>query len=141
MAKNVQFEFGALDDLQDMLKRLDGNMDEATEQALIESQEIVARKAENAMKKHRRTGKTAESIVRDHDVRQLGGSKEIDAGFRIRAGGLPSIFLMYGTTLHGQPHIKPDKELYDAVYGKKTAEEIEKVQEEVFEKAIEEAMK
>ena len=141
MAKNVQFEFGALDDLQDMLKRLDGNMDEATEQALIESQEIVARNAEIAMKKHRRTGKTAESIVRDHDVRQLGGSKEIDAGFRIRAGGMPSIYLMYGTTVHGQPHSPPNKDVYDAVYGKKTAEEIEKAQEEVFEKAIEEAMK
>lgn len=48
----------------------------------------------------------------------------MNVGFDITAGGtyngLPSIFLMYGTQLYGQPHIKPDRNLYNAVYGAAT---------------------
>lgn len=141
MAKNIEFDFSALDNLQDMLKELDGNVDVAIDHALIDSQKYIAGKAAKAMEKHKRTGLTADSIVQDREVHEKGGYKDIDVGFRIRAGGLPSIFLMYGTTLYGQPHIKPDKELYDAVFGSKTRRDIEEIQEQAFRQAIEEAMK
>ena len=141
MAKSISFEFGALDDLQDMLKDLEANTDEAIDRALIDSQKLVADKAEKAMEKHDRTGNTKASIVRDKIVKNTGMSKTIGVGFDIKGGGLPSIFLMYGTTLHGQPHIEPDKELYDAIFGKRTQKEIEEVQERAFQNAIEEAMK
>ena len=141
MARSASFEFGVLDDLQDMLKKLDSNTDEAIDKALIESQKLVAEKCEKAIKKHHRTGKTEDAIIKDRAVTNQGYSKTIGVGFDLKSGGLPSIFLMYGTQLHGQPHIKPDKELYDAVFGKKTEKEIEEIQERTFRNAIEEAMK
>lgn len=140
MAK-VSFEFGVLDEMQEMLNTLDANTDEAIERALIDSQKLVADKVEKAMEKHDRTGKTKASIIRDKTVKDAGMSKSIGVGFDIKNGGLPSVFLMYGTALHGQPHVEPDKELYNAVFGKSTQNEIEKVQEQAFQNAIEEAMK
>lgn len=137
----IQFDFGALDDLQDMLTKMDGNIDDAMDDALIASQKLIANKAGKAMEKHKRTGSTAESIIVDGEVRLAGGCKEIDVGFNLGNGGMPSVYLMYGTKLYGQPHIAPDKELYDAVFGKKTKKEVEEVQEKAFQKAIEEAMK
>ena len=39
--------------------------------------------------------------------------------------------------LNGQPHIKEDAELYDAVYGSKTRREVHKLQKAEFEKIFE----
>jgi hypothetical protein len=39
---------------------------------------------------------------------------------------------MYGTKVHGQPHVQPDKKLYDAVYGSKNKRQVQKIQEEAF---------
>ncbi|MDE6777235.1 MAG: hypothetical protein K2J25_04775 [Oscillospiraceae bacterium] len=61
---------------------------------------------------------------------------EAKVGFHISDGGLPSIFLMYGT-----PSIEPDNNLKEAIYGTKTKNEIKKIQREVYEKSIERAMK
>ena len=55
----------------------------------------------------------------------------ISVGFDIKQGGLPSIFLMYGT-----PRMKKDTKLYADVYGKKAQERIKKAQEETFQKGI-----
>lgn len=48
---------------------------------------------------------------------------------------------MYGTKLHGQPHITPDRNVYNAVYGAKVRKDIVKIQQQAFEKAIERALK
>ena len=69
-----------------------------------------------------------------------GDTASVGVGFDISGGGLPSIFLMYGTKLHGQPHITPDRKLYDAVYGAKTRKEISKIQESAFQKVLERVM-
>lgn len=44
---------------------------------------------------------------------------------------------MYGTKLHGQPHIAPDRNLYNAVYGAATKREIQAIQRKEFEKVLE----
>lgn len=55
----------------------------------------------------------------------------VEVGFSIRAGGLPSIFLMYGT-----PRMRPDKALYNAIYGASTLRAVSEKQAEVFEKIM-----
>ena len=140
--KKLTVEFDGFDTLKKQLDELGGNATErAVEGALIASQEVVAEKTTAAMQNHRRTGDTEKAIIRDAKVMWSGDTASINVGFDIDNGGLPSIFLMYGTKLHGQPHVTPDKNLYNAIYGTATKNQIRAIQREVFEKVIERVMK
>ena len=138
MAKNkISISFDGYKDLKEKLDSIGGESTKrAVEGALKASQQLIARQANEAMLPHERTGTTRKSIVKDGAVVWEGDTASINIGFDLENGGLPSIFLMYGTKLHGQPHIKPDRELYNAVYGSQTKKEIKKIQEEVFNKVI-----
>lgn len=123
------------------LKSVNGNAQKATESASKASHVHVTRKLQSAIAPHRKTGTTEGSLDKTPVVEWTGETATENVGFHISQGGLPSIFLMYGTTVFGQPHIKPDKKLYNAIYGAKTKKEVHKIQREVMEKAIERAMK
>lgn len=143
MAKNkLTVSFKGFDELKKQLDQISGEATKrAIEGALKSSQQVVARKAEAAMRPHNKTGKTAASIVKDGQVEWTQDTASIDVGFDIAGGGLPSIFLMYGTKLHGQPHEAPDRAVFDAIYGKETKKEVKAAQEEAFHKVIERVMK
>lgn len=132
MAKNkMTLEFDGFDELLAELKRLEGDAKAVAEEALFETQKIVAKRASEAMKKHHRTGRTEESIIEKSAPEWEGFTASIGVGFKIRNGGLPSIFLMYGT-----PRAPKDVAVYNAVYGTKTRKEIENAQRDVFLKAV-----
>ena len=139
MAKNkITVDFPGYDILKKQLDALGGDATKrAIESALKASQQVVAEQVSAAITPHTFTGKTKKSIVTNDPVEWTGDTASVGVGFNIRGGGLPSIFLMYGTTLHGQPHIKPDRNLYNAVYGTKTKQEIMKIQELAFDKVVE----
>lgn len=142
MANKMTVNFDGMQRLQRQLDELGGESTKrAIEGALKSSQQVVARKTDAAMQPHIRTGKTKASIIKDGQVEWTGDTASINVGFDLQNGGMPSIYLMHGTTLHGQPHIKPDKNLYDAVYGSATKKEVKKVQEEAFNKVLERVMK
>lgn len=138
MAKNkISIDFPGYELLKKQLDELGGNATmRAIESALKASQQIVAEKVSAAMAPHTMTGRTKKSIVIDAPVEWTGDQAAVGVGFNIVGGGLPSIFLMYGTKLHGQPHIKPDRNLYNAVYGPQTRKEIMQIQEQAFEKVL-----
>lgn len=109
---------------------------ETTEQALVESKEYVTENLHKEMKKHRRSGRTEESISNDSKVNWEGTLASIKVGFKISEGGLASVFLMYGT-----PRVQPpDKKLYNAVYGTATSRKVAEIQEEVFDNALRKIM-
>ena len=139
MAKNkISIDFDGFNVLKKQLDEIGGNATQrAVESALKASQQVIAEQVENAIEPHTLTGKTKKSIVSNSPVEWTGDTASVGVGFDIGSGGLPSIFLMYGTKLHGQPHIAPDRKLYDAVYGAQTRKEISKIQEEAFEKVLE----
>lgn len=115
---------------------------QAVESALKASQKLVAENAHKAMKPHRLTGKTEGAIIESGQVVwETAFTAAVDVGFDLDNGGIASIFLMYETKLHGQPHTQPDRELYNAVYGTKTKKEIKAIQETALIEAIERAMK
>lgn len=138
MAKNkISIDFPGYELLKKQLDELGGSATmRAIESALKASQQIVAEKVSAAMAPHTMTGRTKKSIVIDAPVEWTGDQAVVGVGFNIVGGGLPSIFLMYGTKLHGQPHIKPDRNLYNAVYGPQTRKEIMQIQEQAFEKVL-----
>lgn len=143
MSNKIKIDLSELEAYQKRLEELAGGaaVKRGFESALKATQNVIARNVGAAMMKHVETGETKRSIIDNAAVEWTGDVASVDVGFRISKGGLPSIFLMYGTKLHGQPHITPDRNLYNAVYGAKVRKQILQIQKEAFEKVIERVMK
>ena len=127
MAKALGIDYSEISNLVKQLQQIDGNIKKTTEQALKKSQKYSAGNLHSEMAKHKQSGETEASIVEDSKVQWIGSIAQIDIGFDISNGGLPSIFLMYGT-----PRMSKDQKLFNAIYGKKTSNEIANIQKEIF---------
>ena len=137
MAKaKLRLDFTGLDEYAAKLDKL-GKGDalrKAVENALEESAKLVKSQLEAEMKRHRRTGRTEKSLI-EPQVKWSGTLASVNVGFDIAHGGLPSIFLMYGT-----PKQAKDQRVYNAVYGSNTKKKIKQVQEEAFKKVLDDIM-
>lgn len=137
---SIEFEqFQALAEQLEQLAGMDGVI-EATEKALIATDDYVTAEIDKAVASSKfdfdRTGKTKSSIDRDKSVEWNGTTAIVKTGFTISKGGLPSIFLMYGT-----PKIKPDTNLKNAAKGEGIhRDKINKIQQEEFNKVIKRVM-
>lgn len=141
MAK-LEFDFPALDTLKKHLDEIGGDaLDKAVKKALTESNELISSQLEAAIQPHRKTGRVESSLRKKADIEKTGTEYSMHVGFNISEGGLPSIFLMYGTTVHGQPHIQPDRKLYNAIYGNATKQKIQQLHAKAFRDMINEVMK
>lgn len=136
MAKNkISLEFKAFEEYAEKFDKLGGDLKAVTEKALQNSHDFIMPKLHRDMSRHRRSGETEKSIVDDAKVEWEGTTASIRIGFKISDGGLPSIFLMYGT-----PRMQKDQQLYDDVYGKRTKKQIAELQEKTFARAIKKIM-
>ena len=136
MARNkFQLEFKGFEEFAKRLEELGGDLRETTEKALKETHAHITPKLHSDMAKHHRTGMTEKNIIDDAKVIWNGDVASIDVGFNISKGGLASIFLMYGTPRH-----KPDKQLYNDIYGTATKKEVAEIQDNTFSRAISERL-
>ena len=106
-------------------------LQEAIKGALIESHKYITPLLLQQIEKHRQTGRTENSLDEIPRVTVEGNKISMPVGFHISQGGLPSIFLMYGT-----PKMPPDTALYNAVFGDETKREIAKIQREYVKRAM-----
>lgn len=143
MAKNkLTVDFSALERYRRQLESIGSDSTaRAFTSALKASQQVVKQSVTAAMTPHNKTGQTVSTAISGKPVEWTGDTAAVPVGFDIAEGGLASIFIMYGTELYGQPHVTPDRKLYDAVYGAAVRRRIRKIQEEAFRKVIERAMK
>lgn len=118
-------------DLAEKLDKITNDIKPAVDEALKRTHGFITPNLNDAMNKHNRTYKTVSTLIRDDGVTWEGVVATIDVGFRIREGGLPSIFLMYGT-----PRMKKDTKLYNAIRGAKTKKYIYELQKEIMNKHI-----
>lgn len=125
--RKFKIEFEGFDDVINQMQQANGNVRNTTERALKRTDDIVYQKAKTAISKHRKTGKTEASLQKSPPVIWEGDVASVQSGFDIEKGGLPSIFLMRGT-----PKMPKDQELYNAFYGKRTIDEIENAQADIF---------
>lgn len=109
------------------LNDLEANVPKVVEKALIDIHASVTPNIHAAMKKHKRTGKTERSIVDNPRVEWAGSVASIDIGFDISNGGLPSIFLMYGT-----PRMNKDQTLFNSIYGSAVSKEAFEIEQDTF---------
>lgn len=128
-------DFANFEEYAEKMDRLGGDLKAATNKALEESKELVDKQLQEAMESHKRTGQTEGTIMIDAQVEWSGTIASVNVGFDIAHGGLASVFLMYGT-----PRMQPDKNLYNAIYGRTTKKKVKELQEEIFAKAIKEKM-
>ena len=149
--KRFGIDFKGFTEIAADLDRLQGDLKKTTEKALDFIPDMVNPDLHSTMSKHKRTGKTEESITNER-VTWEGTRASIPVGFDISHGGLPSIFLMYGTPRHAPANqygpasgtnrgMQQDKKLYNAIFGNSTNKKIAEKQQEIFEKEIKKVMK
>ena len=127
----ARLELKGFDELITQYEGMGGDCKRAVEAALKSTKQYINSQASPAIRSHRRTGRTEASLDHNMNVEWTGDMASIDVGFHIRNGGLPSIFLMYGT-----PRMAKDQKLYDAFFGSRTQKEAHKIQEEAIMKVI-----
>ena len=154
MGKNkFSLDFDDFLKLADQVDRLgEGYLKQATENALRKSTDYVNQEVENAMNKSKYSftagqggskGRARESLEK---VSQMPIKWEGTKAFAYIGVDLSEatevIFLMNGTTLNGNPHIKADTKLKNAIKVKgKVKKKASEIQKEEFTNVIEEAMK
>lgn len=134
MARNrMSVEFTGFKEMFEKLDKLGGDTKKITEKALQKSYDHVTPQIKQVYAPHNidYTGDTGRALADKEKVTWSGYTGTIKVGFNIAKGGLPSIFLMYGT-----PTMRPDKKLYNSIYGSKTKKEVKKIQEEIFREEL-----
>lgn len=131
----LTINFTGFREYMEKLERLGSDTKALTEKALKESFDTVTPGIEAAIKSHKFTGDTEASLVKNANVKWAGTQASVEVGFDIPHGGLPSVFLMYGT-----PRMKPDMNLYNSIYGSATKSKVRKAQQAVFEEEMRRVM-
>lgn len=136
MAK-MSIEFVGFDELIEKFTRLDKKSKDIAEEALKKGHEIMTAKAEASESQypargHYATGSTARSLQKDAKITWNGTEASVDVGFNIKHGGLPSIFMMYGT-----PRYMKVQSMYDAFYSSQVKGEVLNAAKEIYLKALE----
>jgi hypothetical protein len=131
--KNKKFgiEFSGFEELAADYDKLGGDLKKIVEKCLEVAPKTINPEIKKDMERHRRSGRTERSIVENPKVEWQGNIARIPVGFDISKGGLPSIFLMYGT-----PRMKPDRKLYNDIYGNAIRKKIGEEQEKILRDAI-----
>ena len=131
--------------------RLGGRLKDVVEECLEAVPPIVNPALKRDMGKHtrkKRSKHTIDSLVENPRVEWEGTVAKIPIGFNIYDGGLPTIFLMYGTKPHTPKNqygftkkdtrifVTKDEQLYNDFYGSSMRRKINAKQKEIFMRAI-----
>lgn len=128
----VWFDFSGFTELADKFTNLYKHTDEIANESLKASHKLITDKVSKDIQRHTVTGKTAKSIYVEPKIEKEDQDfYSVKIGFDINNGGLPSIFLMYGT-----PRMKPDRKFRSDIYGKKTKQENFEIQNKIFQKYV-----
>ena len=145
MAKNkMSVDFKGLDDYIKRLESIDESaVKRAFDSALLATEQVVKESVTAAMQTHNETGHTVSTAISGKAPEWTQSTGKAPVGFDIgdtdhkqKDDRLASVFLMYGTKVHGQPHEAPDRKLYEAVYGAATRRKVRKIQEQAFDKVL-----
>lgn len=138
-SKKFGVSFAGFERLSQKLESIGGDLKAASDLALQETHKVVTKKVDAAVAGSRynfeHTGKTKASIYRNPKPEWTGPVGEIGVGFDLTNGGLPSVFLMYGT-----PRITPDRKLFGAIFSTQTRRDVYKTQYDAFDRMIERIM-
>lgn len=140
----ISIQFDGFRELTEAIDRAGKDLNEAVEEALESSQQVVndalipaaAPYARQGLKGYA-TGAMYGAIQTDQQVRWKGTTAEIGSGFTTNSGATQdgfyhSIFVMYGT-----PRMEKDQRIFNAIKGTKTKKNVADIQKEVMQKHFE----
>jgi len=132
------FNFDEFDELAEKLDRAGGSIREAADRGLKGSHAFITPNLAAGIARHHRSGETGESLdVGGGVVWENPLKAHVNIGFNLKDGGVPSIFLMWGTPKHGNhPGIASDGKLKNAAFGAKVKREVANIQRREMEKAL-----
>lgn len=136
MAKRskLAFNFDEMAGLAEKLEKAGGNLQAAADRALKATHDYITPNLSGEIQRHVQSGDTKESLDKRGGVVWESPLKaHVNIGFNLEEGGLPSIFLMWGT-----PKMKPDTKLKNAAFGTKVKREVAAIQRQEMEKALQE---
>lgn len=149
--KRYGIEFSGFTEMAEKFQKLGGDLKQIATECLDVVPEMVNPSLEKDMTKHNRTRETARSIEERPRVEWYGTVGAIPVGFNLKEGGMPSIFLMYGTARHAPANqygraggsnggMNADRKLYNDIYGSAIKRKIGEKQQEILDKAIKKRM-
>ena len=139
--KKFELKFDGLEEMIEQFKELEVDIIPVATKALEATHEYITPQIRDKMTKANMpakgkywTGRSEEQIIEEPNIEWNGYKGSVDVGFSLDEGITP-IFLMYGGNYNA-----PVKGLKNVIYGKKTKEEIAKIQEDIFTKELERVM-
>lgn len=126
------FNFDEMIDLAAKIEAAGGDLQKAADSALKAAHGYITPQLNRGISRHVQTGDTKKSLERKARVTWVHPMlARVEIGFDLKDGGLPSIFLMWGT-----PKMKPDTSLRKAAFGAKVRREVAQIQREVLETVL-----
>ena len=132
MAKNtMKLDLNGFKELLERFQKAGGNIDAAAEKALTESAKPFMEDLKTGIKKHHRTGLTEASLKVPTQIEREGNRLTLNVGFDLGKGGLPALFLEFGT-----PRMKADPFIQPAI--QRNQSRSRKIQKELLAKILKE---
>lgn len=122
------FRFDEMFDLAARIEKAGGSIQQAADKALHDTHDYITPQLTTGIARHVQTGETRDSLVQTAKVEWLTPLKaQVNIGFNLEDGGVPSIFLMWGT-----PKMAPDISLRKAAFGPAVKREVARIQREAL---------
>lgn len=132
MAK-IGLKFNGVEAILKTIDNMGLNVHDAAEEALKASYDLVTKQVETELIKYKtNTGNMRESFYNSETVKWIGQTASVKSGFDQKESMHATYMMITGT-----PYRKPDKNLYNAIYGAATKKAIKQIQEETLMKLIE----
>lgn len=131
MGGKAKIDFYGTSELLQKLEKAGGNVEKAIVNALKKSAEKPKAEMLEYIRQHKLSGATEESFT--EEIKSEGDKIYMKVGFDIKKGGLPAVFLNYGT-----PRIAPSFFVDNAI--ENNIDEIKRVQLEALNNAFKELL-
>lgn len=132
------FRFDEMAELSEKLERMGGDLQKAVDTALKSTHEHITPQLSAGIARHNFSGDTAETLERAPHVEWVTPLKaRVSIGFNLKEGGVPSIFLMWGTPKRRASKMPVDTSFRNAAFGPKVKREVAQLQREALEAAVE----
>lgn len=83
-------------DLQEKIAKANGNLERAVERSMEAAADFLNPDFKAGIARHRRTGRTENSLIEQPNVEWDGNKASLRTGFSVRKGGLAAIFINQG---------------------------------------------
>lgn len=142
----LSLDFSEFTNLLKRLEEVEGDLNEVAEESLSKVFDVITPRIEAAIQDNNLPARgkyskqhTKKSLIKDKNIIKDRTTASIDIGFDFKKSGMVSIYLMYGTKVHGTPRMAPAKGLKDAIQGIYD-DEIQEIQRDILQKAINKAV-